>query len=400
MSTSQGQMLEKAIFGNPDDLGAHAAYADWLIEQGDPRGEFIQVQLALEAPNKPAAERKNLQKREKELLTAHARQWLGPLAEHPGALDNEVNFTRGWIDSLHVRELTVNFARAMVRFPNLNLMRQLTIEDIAYYSPTSQYSRDEFEPGPDVPANASGAGIFPLLAADIFANLRTFQFGEKMDDAPSQGRYYDSSCGAFGEQIPSLVARMPRIEELYLFANELPTGELFGLDNLQRLRVLQVYHAHVYDLETLAQNPALGNLTHLLFHPKALGSWSEDPGPYIKSDGVRALLNSPHLQRLTHLQLRLTDIGDAGCQEIVNSGILQRLERLDLRHGCITDDGARILARHPGLAKLQHLDVSRNALTDEGVNLLKKVVPSVAADYQQSAEEVESREYLFEGDIE
>src|SRR5262245_32071776 len=45
---SSGKALENAIFANPDDLGAHAAYADWLIEQGDSRGEFIQVQLALE----------------------------------------------------------------------------------------------------------------------------------------------------------------------------------------------------------------------------------------------------------------------------------------------------------------------------------------------------------------
>jgi uncharacterized protein (TIGR02996 family) len=63
MSSSTGQTLENAILANPDDLGAHAAY-DWLIEQGDPRGEFIQVQLALEDPKKSAKERKELQKRE------------------------------------------------------------------------------------------------------------------------------------------------------------------------------------------------------------------------------------------------------------------------------------------------------------------------------------------------
>src|SRR5215472_15320381 len=38
--------LEQALADSPDDLGAHSAYADYLMEQGDPRGEFIQVQLA------------------------------------------------------------------------------------------------------------------------------------------------------------------------------------------------------------------------------------------------------------------------------------------------------------------------------------------------------------------
>src|SRR5262249_7189339 len=35
--------LEQALVENPDDLAAHGAYADYLMEQGDPRGEFIQV---------------------------------------------------------------------------------------------------------------------------------------------------------------------------------------------------------------------------------------------------------------------------------------------------------------------------------------------------------------------
>jgi uncharacterized protein (TIGR02996 family) len=39
--------LETALFDHPDDLATHMAYADLLREQGDPRGEFIQVQLAL-----------------------------------------------------------------------------------------------------------------------------------------------------------------------------------------------------------------------------------------------------------------------------------------------------------------------------------------------------------------
>src|SRR5436190_22265883 len=49
--------LEQALAEDPDDLAAHSAYADLLVELGDPRGEFIQVQLALEREGLDAAER-------------------------------------------------------------------------------------------------------------------------------------------------------------------------------------------------------------------------------------------------------------------------------------------------------------------------------------------------------
>jgi uncharacterized protein (TIGR02996 family) len=76
------QALESALAAEPDDLGAHMAYADWLTEHGDPRGEFIQVQLALEDPKRSARERERLRRREQELREAHEREWLGGLAPY------------------------------------------------------------------------------------------------------------------------------------------------------------------------------------------------------------------------------------------------------------------------------------------------------------------------------
>src|SRR5438876_12253455 len=72
--------LEAAILAHPEDIANHMAYADWLAEQGDPRGEFIQVQMRLEQEGLKAADRKKLQKREQELLKKYEREWLGSLA--------------------------------------------------------------------------------------------------------------------------------------------------------------------------------------------------------------------------------------------------------------------------------------------------------------------------------
>ena len=56
------------------------AYADLLVEEGDPRGEFIQVQLALEDPSRGPAERAELKRREEELLARHQAEWIGEAA--------------------------------------------------------------------------------------------------------------------------------------------------------------------------------------------------------------------------------------------------------------------------------------------------------------------------------
>lgn len=129
MAESIENVLEQALLDDPDDLAAHSAYADWLCEQGDPRGELIQIQLALEEPEREVAERKELQQREQVLLQAHAREWLGALAPYlvnqQGVDENafrsqgryEFQFARGWLDSIRVPELSIAFARALVRFP-------------------------------------------------------------------------------------------------------------------------------------------------------------------------------------------------------------------------------------------------------------------------------------------
>jgi uncharacterized protein (TIGR02996 family) len=53
----------------PQDEGLRATFADWLLEQGDPRGEA----MALEGRNK---------RRLEALRKKHAKAWLGELAEH------------------------------------------------------------------------------------------------------------------------------------------------------------------------------------------------------------------------------------------------------------------------------------------------------------------------------
>jgi uncharacterized protein (TIGR02996 family) len=169
------EAFEKAIRENPDDLAGHAAYADWLSKQGDPRGEFMQVQLAVEEEGRPAAERRPLKRRERALLKAHQREWLGPLApwllDDPETLDVDTGgqrgnydyrFARGFLATLHVHSFFVPVARALRDAPQTAFLRELVIEYIA-----DSEEGPEYEPGDDVPTleedNIQFGSVFPLL---------------------------------------------------------------------------------------------------------------------------------------------------------------------------------------------------------------------------------------------
>ncbi|HWG45625.1 MAG TPA: TIGR02996 domain-containing protein [Gemmataceae bacterium] len=368
--------LEAALVEDPDDLATHRAYADYLQEQGDPRGEFIQVQLALEDTERTPEERQELERRERELLDAHGRKWLGVLADElqlrpvddPWGVFEvteppyEIRFTRGWLNGIVLRNNPFGYgprlSRLLPQASESRLLRELVL-----------------------------ATVEKLIPSPLLANLRIFQLGETVDD------YQDASNNVWCEDVPDFVATLPHLEILRLFAHGYDPAKLFALPNLTNLRVLQVYHLlALHPLEVLAENGALGQLTHLLLHPHA----SLDP--LIDLASVRALLHSPHLRNLTHLQIRCSDLGDVGCTEIVTSGILKRLNVLDLRHGEITDAGARILADCPDLRRLERLDIARNGLTQTGIDALHRVLSEkLWADDQQSAGELTQRQYLYEG---
>jgi uncharacterized protein (TIGR02996 family) len=130
--TRDRRSLEADLVAHPDDLEAHAAYADWLTEHGDPRGEFIQVQLALEDENATPAQRREWQRREKELLAQHQREWLGGLA--PFLLDDTQNrfaFARGWLDRLTIHLLGEANAEALALAPQTRLLRELRVLHLA-----------------------------------------------------------------------------------------------------------------------------------------------------------------------------------------------------------------------------------------------------------------------------
>ncbi len=85
-----GERLLGAVVSNADDLESKLVFADWLVERGDPRGEFILVQCALGRPLQGAkgtarrrhlfeADPPELKAREAKLLKTWAKTWLLPI---------------------------------------------------------------------------------------------------------------------------------------------------------------------------------------------------------------------------------------------------------------------------------------------------------------------------------
>jgi uncharacterized protein (TIGR02996 family) len=367
--------MESALVENPEDLAAHMAYADHLHEQGDPRGEFIQIQLALEQPTIGAAARKPLQKREEELLAAHQREWLGPMAafwldeevtdwQRQIGHFNQLTWRRGWIDTLRIQNLSNPVAQAVVaQQQQFRLLRELKITDRDYDDP----------------------GFATLLTGTFFGNVRFFQIGPD-----------DDQCHMEGEDTMSFIERMPLLEEIHTYARHVDTAALFRR-SLPHLRKLTVNHLHEYPLEHLAANKSLTNLTHLSLWPHALEP--DDEAAYITCAGASALFRSPHLKNLTHLQMRLSDTGDEGVAALVDSGLLKRLKTLDFYGGCITDEGARALAACKDLKHLESLNVGNNMIGNSGEAALRATGVKMEFGNQFDPDD-EEREYLWEGDCE
>ena len=92
------EALLAAIYARPADDGPRLVYADWLLERGEPRGEFITLQF------KRRAGSAGVDQREGQLLKKYGKQWLGPLAPvlSFGKGYSGTTFERGFISTADI----------------------------------------------------------------------------------------------------------------------------------------------------------------------------------------------------------------------------------------------------------------------------------------------------------
>ncbi|MBN9122084.1 MAG: WGR domain-containing protein [Planctomycetes bacterium] len=419
-STEQ-KALEAALVAHPDEATAHAVYGDYLVEAGDPRGELVQVQLALEDETRPKADRDALRKREKALLKKHAGEWMGEagrfLVGEWSGKDKPYHgaFARGWLDTVRTLPVPEMLIEAVAKSPEARMLRRLEVIYDMRYHPfdfdqfieklNGVLTEDEQLDEEGFYMSDPGTLLPPLAGSPYLTNLRVLKYGFS-DDHP-RGPSHSTMVSPFGSKAAELLdvlKNCPRLEELYLNTDLRPIDTVFSSKLLGNLRVFQYYYgtnysdyrsrANPYPLSVLAQNKALKNLATLRLHPGRETT--------IDIDEFDALVRSKNLPALAHLQVHMTTFGDEGADRLVSSGILKRLKTLDIGYGNMTDDGARVLAACPDLKNLEVLDVSKNALTRAGISALKGAGVRIVADDQHSNDEGDDtyNEYLYSVDWE
>ncbi|MDP6445518.1 MAG: TIGR02996 domain-containing protein, partial [Pirellulaceae bacterium] len=101
----RSELFEQAVCDDPDNLELRLMFADWCEEQGDSRGEFVRLQLALDSLPEGHLWRFDYLERERELLKEHAGRWNAPLHRriNQTALKGAVRSRRGMVRSWSYR---------------------------------------------------------------------------------------------------------------------------------------------------------------------------------------------------------------------------------------------------------------------------------------------------------
>ncbi len=358
--------LEAALAADPDDLATHSAYADLLIEEGDPRGEYIRLQLAAEDKDQPADRLRAMEQQAFELRQKHEKEWLGPLADaSPRGLARAVGemvaenvgvtFRRGWVHRVEVGRLTDEIVAAIATAPLARLLADLRIE-------TNRRREPGRRRGHAVPTYVS---LDALRDSPNVRNLRRLELGA--EDA--------WQFAHFGGDLAQLLTNTPRLELLRVTVERLAPERVFAA-KLPRLHSLHVTaNNNRLPVAMLGRNGSLTNLARVHLDLVAFAPFGEleeirDP---VYPDELRTLFRSPHLTALRHLALRLPGFGDAGVDELVASGMIDRLQGLDLCRCGITDEGAQALAACPAAQRLEYLHLDNNLLSPIGLDALAAV---------------------------
>lgn len=90
----KNEALLSDVIQNPYDDAPRLRYAEWLEERGDPRGEFIRIQVELSSNDGVARKRRaRLHLRENDLLDQHEEDWAADVAP----LVESYRFDRGFV---------------------------------------------------------------------------------------------------------------------------------------------------------------------------------------------------------------------------------------------------------------------------------------------------------------
>ena len=352
--------LEAAIQRAPDDREPYLLYADWLSERGDPRGELIALDVALE--DREALRREDpflpreLERRRAHLYKEHGRAWCGALLETD---DVDTYWRRGFIrgafighdDSPEGTDGARLYA-ALRTLPAAVALRELTFA----------------VPSPPAETEPCWEGCTRALAEHgVPPTFRSLAY---------RRGYWDLSETRLGALEP-LYAAVPWLEDLSIALGRMDLGRI----ELPALRSFAVTtgglsRANIRSV-CEARWPALERLDLCFGEEAAFGA-------ECTLDDVLPLLEPRGLDRLHTLGIRNAPFVNELVPRIATSGVLRRLRELDLSMGTLGDEGAQSILEHAAAFRhLEVLDVSTSFLSDDAVVRLRAELPCVKSTDQE-----------------
>lgn len=414
----------KAIRAAPDDLPLRRVYADFLEEQGDPRGEFIRVQCALADLADDDERRPELELRERRLLREYEDQWLQPL--RIGVPWRRPRFRAGFVEELSLTAETFlqpPARRLFARTPWRGVQLLGTLRDHAQalgrHKRLATFAVLDLEAG-----GLEDRDLEAMLARRKLPRLRTLRLGfnhltDRSFDLLLRGNRLpalkvldlshnhltaidqgllvplswqpleslDLSGNALAFGLPAPEEYWPPVLRLSLDAvglNEWGWQRLLRNRHLAGLTELHLNNNHLHnipdDLRT-ATWPALRKLglSGVLLGDRAWRFRALRPPPWpalrwldLSRNGLRAgslddLVRTSLLTNLITLLLRDNPLRDEGIGLLARTQSFASLRTLDLDGVRMTVEGVEELAAGPHFANLQVLDVSHNELRDAGL---------------------------------
>jgi uncharacterized protein (TIGR02996 family) len=354
-----------------DDDGPRLVYADELMGQGDPRGEFIAVQCQLA--------RLGYARR------AERYDWIGDALIDPDAIDQD-----------QVRKLR---AREVALLDDNGEGWSAHAKRVAYYG------KYRFERGfvAAITATAGDRRVLATLldAVPMLVELELLAPGEPPPVFPALRQ-----LRTLATELVAPMPEMPMLRRLALHTNVLDARQLLGWPAFAQLHA---FHASVRlpgdDLARVLAVPRaldelqLPNSQLTADHVAALACAPRRVlgllGNRLGVDGARALASSPQLAGLRALDLRRNAIGVSGAGAIgaafaelrtldltgnslgapgiaalVAGGGLGKLRELCLQHTQLDDAAVAALAASPLLGRVRILSLRSNKITDRGARAL------------------------------
>jgi uncharacterized protein (TIGR02996 family) len=368
-----------------DDDRPRRVYADALSQQGDPRGELIAVQCALETAK--GSELARLKGREKALLEAHRAEWFGWLEKFLRELMpydvSKYVVRRGFLEHVQVTpeqperdlaflgtraptliSLTVRGAWAPV--PWLARLRRIEANELETLVPVLALTkglRALHVDGIDASDEACAALVGALAQLPALERLVLNQFGPSLTPGP-----------------------LPSLQALDVEHSEWGQGHVQGWLKAapKSLARLSLRRAPLDEGDTAALVERFArSLTHLALDwakpaPKALPAllsarWERLESLELTNFNVgpngAALLAGLGAPKLSVLDLQNARLGDAGVEALAGSQLFSKLRALSLRANKLSAVALKALSK--GTHQLKQLNLNKNGLDKTAVQRLK-----------------------------